>query len=183
MTTIYHYHSDKADQLRHKMQRHGYSKGKDGHIRLYQMWLGMRHRCDNPRNNCYKNYGGRGIRVCDEWQDYPAFREWALAHDYKEGLSIDRINTDGNYEPLNCRFVPISENQKRRTMNIYIICDNKAFTLTSLTKYLGEPPTGLRNKRKRKGLAYVLAQMEKRHGKKLKHSTLQEIESLGLEIV
>lgn len=74
------------------------------HTRLYGIWCGMRKRCNNPRSTAYQNYGGRGIKVCPEWEDFSAFRDWALSHGYADDLSIDRINVNGNYEPDNCRW-------------------------------------------------------------------------------
>ena len=71
--------------------------------KLYHTWIQMRRRCyakDDPRS---ARWGGRGIVVCPEWdQDFAAFENWALAHGYEPGLSIDRVNSDGNYEPANC---------------------------------------------------------------------------------
>lgn len=84
----------------------------------------MRDRCFNPRNKAYRNYGGRGIRVCDEWVNDPdRFVMWALDNGYEEGLAIDRIDNDGDYRPDNCRWVTASENnQNRRSSRFYTIC-------------------------------------------------------------
>lgn len=74
--------------------------------RIYKQWQGIKGRCYNKKNKVYKNYGGRGITVCDEWKnDFKAFYDWAMANGYKEGLQIDRRDNDGNYCPENCRFV------------------------------------------------------------------------------
>lgn len=73
---------------------------------LYTCWLGIKHRCTNKNYHAWKDYGGRGIVVCSEWiSDFAAFRDWALSNGYAEGLEIDRIKNDGNYEPSNCRWV------------------------------------------------------------------------------
>lgn len=76
--------------------------------RLHEIWIGMKERCNNPRNQSYKHYGGRGIKVCEEWNDihggYDNFFEWAMSNGYADDLSIDRINVDGDYEPNNCRW-------------------------------------------------------------------------------
>jgi hypothetical protein len=74
----------------------------------------MRHRCNNPNSDNYSYYGGRGIEVCDEWNDFLAFHDWAMANGYADNLSIDRINPDGNYEPLNCRWATIKEQRNNR---------------------------------------------------------------------
>ncbi len=95
---------------------HGNSK-----TRLYHVWLGMRDRCTNPQHISYPFYGGRGIKICSEWDSFSCFKEWAMANGYdcyaKRGkCTIDRINVDGNYEPSNCRWVSMAEqNQNRRT--------------------------------------------------------------------
>jgi hypothetical protein len=85
---------------------------------MYRIWNGMRKRCRDPKCKAYRYYGGRGIRVCDEWlHDYHAFKTWAVHHGYQDNLSIDRINNDGNYEPQNCRWATAKEqaNNTRRS--------------------------------------------------------------------
>lgn len=88
---------------------------------LYKIWASMIKRCYNPKATNYPYYGGRGIRVCDDWIDkkngYFLFKGWALTHGYEEGLSIERVNYDGDYTPDNCTWIPRKEQMKntRRT--------------------------------------------------------------------
>lgn len=89
--------------------RHGYAQTK-----IYNVWVSMRQRCNNPNSSVYQRYGARGITVCEEWNDPKAFIEWAYQNGYKEGLSIDRKDNDGNYEPSNCTFSTSFEQQHNK---------------------------------------------------------------------
>lgn len=85
------------------------------HTRLYRIWHGMRARCKYPSNPNYKDYGGRGIKVCDEWEtSFEAFQDWALANGYAENLTIDRKDTNGDYKPSNCRWATMKEQRHNR---------------------------------------------------------------------
>ena len=89
---------------------------------IYKVWRGIINRCENNTVYCYKDYGGRGIKVCNEWHKFENFYEWAKSNGYTKGLEIDRINFNGDYEPNNCRWVTRKENanNKRNTRFITI---------------------------------------------------------------
>ena len=91
--------------------------------RLYRIYQLMKGRCYNSNQSDYKWYGGRGIRVCDKWREnYLYFKEWALANGYAETLTIDRIDSDGDYEPTNCRWVnmTVQNNNKKKCPQIRV---------------------------------------------------------------
>ncbi len=99
--------------------------------RLYNIWCSMKRRCENPNVCSYPRYGGRGISVCEEWQDFINFRDWALTHGYDENAkygecTLDRIDVDGNYEPSNCRWVDIATQNmnRRRHKEIIALAEN-----------------------------------------------------------
>lgn len=106
-----------------KPKTHGLSK-----TRLYTIWADMKDRCNNKNNNAYKNYGGRGIKICDEWLDnFMNFYNWAIENEYDESLTIDRINVNGNYEPSNCRWTTwrVQAYNKRTSRKISIYGETK----------------------------------------------------------
>lgn len=102
------------------------------HTRLYGIYIGMKQRCNNPDNEAYKNYGKRGIKICDEWLRSPfSFFEWALSNGYAENLSIERKDNNGNYEPGNCVWATMPEQSRNKRSNVFI-------TIGGATKILGD---------------------------------------------
>lgn len=86
------------------------------YTRVHRIWSNMKNRCYNPNSNRWYRYGGRGIIVCDEWKNnFKDFYDWAMSHGYRDDLTIERINNDGNYEPSNCKWIPLSEQAKNMT--------------------------------------------------------------------
>lgn len=118
------------------------SKKYERNGNLYHVWVAMKQRCFNPRSQEYYNYGGRGITVCDEWFDYVNFYEWARGK-YEPGLTIDRIDVNGNYEPSNCRFVPQSIQNVNRRNNRYVTYNGETKAASEMAKKYGFRPSVL----------------------------------------
>ena len=109
--------------------------------KIYKVWSGIKQRCFNPNSNRYKNYGGRGISICDEWKNsFETFCKWALENGYKEGLSIDRIDHEKNYEPSNCRWTDEITQQNNRTNNTLYEYEGETHTLTEWSRIKGIKP-------------------------------------------
>lgn len=105
--------------------RHGLAKTP-----IYDVWHLMMRRCYEVGSKNYHQYGGRGVKVCEEWHDVKVFSDWAFANGWQKGLQTDRYpNMDGNYEPLNCRFVTSKVNNNNRRNNVYITAFGKTQTL------------------------------------------------------
>lgn len=109
-----------------QVKRHGLSK-----TRLHTIWHSMYCRCHYPQTNQYKNYGGRGIKICEEWEkDFVSFYNWAMDNGYNDNLTLDRINVNGNYEPSNCRWITRKEQGRNTTKNRFITYNGETKTLT-----------------------------------------------------
>lgn len=109
--------------------------------RLYAVWSEMLLRCSNPSNKSYKHYGGRGIKVCNEWQDYLAFKEWAYSHGYNENAkchecTIDRIDVNGNYCPENCRWATNAEQSVNKQDTVYVELNGERMALSQAAEKL-----------------------------------------------
>jgi len=105
--------------------------------RLYKTWANMKTRCSNPNASRYSNYGGRGISVCDEWQEFINFKDWALSTGYKDNLTIERIDVNGNYEPANCRWATRKEQANNMTTSHLITYKNETKTMSQWADVLG----------------------------------------------
>lgn len=113
---------------------------KKRNTRLYSIWNGIKQRCNNKNNPCYNHYGGRGIKVCNEWlNDFQAFYDWSMSHDYKKGLTIDRIDVNGDYEPCNCRWVDWGIQINNRRNNVYLTYNGKTQTMMQWANELDVP--------------------------------------------
>lgn len=105
--------------------------------RLYRIWKSMRSRCNNHHTKQYKDYGGRGITICEEWDLFENFYQWSMQNGYEESLTIDRINNNGNYSPDNCRWITTLEQNQNRRNSITVFFDGKPYTPTELSKITG----------------------------------------------
>lgn len=117
--------------------KHGKSR-----TRLYKVWKSMRSRCNTVNSPTYKNYGGRGIKVCKEWDDFENFYEWAFKNGYNEKAdymqcTIDRIDNNGNYEPKNCKFSTSKEQVRNRRKTIKIFYKGRMMTIPEIAEITG----------------------------------------------
>ena len=120
---------------------HGLGKPK-----TYSHWYNMKTRCFNKNNAKYKNYGGRGITVCDEWISFVNFHNWAINNGFEEGLTLERIDVNGNYCPENCTWIPMSQQAKNRRVNRMITYNGITDTIRGWTIRLGFKKETLRNR-------------------------------------
>jgi hypothetical protein len=110
--------------------------------RLYRVWNSMKQRCDNPNNHNYKWYGAKGIRVCGEWKEFNGFRNWAVANGYDSTAQIrectlDRISNNGDYEPSNCRWISMAEQNRNKSYHRYVEYKGEVYTVTQLAAKVG----------------------------------------------
>lgn len=105
---------------------------------LYKTWKGIKTRCYNTKINHYERYGGRGIKVYEEWKnDFNSFYNWSMTNGYSDGLTIDRIDNNGNYGPNNCRWVDMKVQSNNTRTNRWVIYKEDTKTLAQWCEYLG----------------------------------------------
>ena len=140
-----HLRNDKTERQKIAHRTIAKEKHGDSGSRLYGVWLNMRRRCDYPNDISYSNYGGRGIKVCDEWDtNFLAFKEWAMSAGYnpnaKRGeCTLDRIDTDGDYCPENCRWQSMLEQSNNRRNSYTITYNNETHTAAEWENITGIP--------------------------------------------
>jgi hypothetical protein len=118
--------------------------------RLYNSWKHMKERCYTSSCHKFRHWGGRGITVCEAWKnDFLAFKEWALANGYKEGLTIDRIDVNGNYEPSNCRWVTVIEQANNTRRNHILNYNGQSKTIAEWARITGIKPDTIQHRIRR----------------------------------
>lgn len=121
-----------------KLKRYGSTCNKSENKKLYGVWVAMQQRCLNCTNKNYKYYGARGIKVCNKWiSDFRYFYEWAMSNGYKDGLTIDRIDVNGNYEPSNCKWTPYKEQSRNKRNNVLITYNGETHCLNEWARITG----------------------------------------------
>ena len=127
------------------IKSHRYKHGETK-TRLHKIWGSMHERCEREKHLHFSDYGGRGISVCEEWKEYIPFAAWARNNGYADNLTLDRINVNGNYEPTNCRWVTVKEQQNNRRNNRIIFYQGERYTLTQLSEKSGIKKTTLKER-------------------------------------
>lgn len=134
-------HAQSCGCLLSERYRAGYRRSAGmSNTRIYKIYLSMKYRCYNPCSKAYPLYGGRGIRVCDEWlgeSGFHCFYQWAMNHGYSDDLTIDRIDNNGNYQPSNCRWATAKEQGRNRRTSVIIEYKGKKQCLLDWCNELG----------------------------------------------
>lgn len=123
--------------------------------KLYNIWITMLHRCEDEKREKYKDYGGRGITVCEEWHDANVFMDWAFDNGYEEGLQIDRIDVNGNYEPSNCRWVTAKENSRNRRNTVFLTVNGETKCVAEWCEVVDVSPYTIYGWIREKGKGYA----------------------------
>ena len=141
----------KGDQ--HYAYKHGMASRTKGRDRIYAVWVAMRQRCNDPNDQQYADYGGRGIKVCPEWDEFSVFLN--DMGERPEGMQIDRIDNDGNYCKENCRWSDRKMQANNRRSTRYHEIDGKKICHTVFLKILNMTKDKFRNIEDRKGIEWL----------------------------
>ena len=121
--------------------KHGMSQS-----RIYRIWSNMKARCECKTNDAYSLYGRRGISVCKEWHDFETFEKWAMKSGFQKGMSLDRINVNGDYSPDNCKWATPAEQANNRRNTIYLEYNGEKHTISEWAEKLGINRSTLNNR-------------------------------------
>ena len=110
----------------------------ESHTHLHNVWCGINNRC-NPEHKNSERYGKRGIKVCDEWHSYEEFARWARANGYKNGLTIERIDVNGDYCPGNCTWISMQKQARNRRTTHWVTYDGRKMSLAEACELAGLP--------------------------------------------
>lgn len=128
----------KSPQTSIRNTTHGLCQDESGNqTRLYSLWTRMKQRCSNPNSSDYDRYGGRGIKVCPEWNDYATFHKWCMENNYDDKLSIERNDVNGNYEPSNCCWIPLALQARNRRDSHFVTYEGQTKTLAEWSEITG----------------------------------------------
>lgn len=129
------------------------------HTPLYRVWMGMKARCQNPNSKAFKYYGGKGVSVCDEWLDFQSFMDWAIFSGYSNGLTLDRVDSQGNYCPENCRWITQSENSSR-TARRFLTVNGETLGYSQWAEKLGINRVAIEHWIQRHGEDYAIRRID-----------------------
>lgn len=135
--------------LQRECSRNFFATHNKSNTPIYKIWSLMKSRCYSPHNNRYYRYGARGIKVCDEWHIFENFYDWAIHNGYEEGLSIERRDNDGDYEPSNCCWIKRSEQGKNKSNNVWISYKGEKHNASEFGRMMGVSRTVVCNRAKR----------------------------------
>ena len=146
-------HTKSCGCLQKEIARKSLTTHKLSRTRIYRIWWNIKRRCEANNQYTYKYYGGRGIKVCEEWlADFMNFYKWAMANGYREELTIDRIDVNGNYEPKNCRWEDMKVQSNNTRKNHFVEYKNEKHTIAEWSRILGLTYDAFRYRIKRNGI-------------------------------
>lgn len=143
----------------HYSFKHGMATRTKGKDRIYAVWIAMRQRCNDPNDRQYHDYGGRGIKVCVEWNEFDVFLK--DMGERPEGMSLDRIDNDGNYCPKNCRWTDVKTQNNNKRSNTFFMIDGKKVLRTEIQERLNWTRDMYRKRSEKFGLDWIVNEYKK----------------------
>jgi len=136
LTNLRSNHTKSCGCIRSSTTRKTQTKHGMSQTRVYRIWADIKQRCFNPKCKSYESYGARGITICDEWKDFINFYKWSKKSGYDDSLTIERIDVNGNYEPSNCKWIEVSEQNSNTSRTLRFQHQGSEKTLKEWSEYL-----------------------------------------------